>query len=413
MTYTQTAFTGRTGSRPITAWSRQIVRELEARADCTSDMERNSLYVVLDGAKLALGLGTPALETLKHLISYTRPDDWKNGRTPVAWPSNYTLAELAGVTESAIKARLRQIRTLGLITPRDSGHGRRNGRRDQAGVISSAYGLDLSPLRIRYTELRALADAQTAQSRLFKEGRLEISRVRRIVSQALAQAADMRLTGPHWIALQDAIDHVASAAAAARATRDSIAYQAVLDELSGVESLVDMTVDRFMFYQEIDGLGSKSAPFIHIQTKPDSNLNVQGRRDCSPTLHGEDATIERTQAVRSTTVFKARPVDLIQMFPTTAMYVRDERPSWPNIHHAAARLRHDLGIRTGTWIEALSELGADGAAIAIMITAERTTRNEIRQTAGAYFTGMIVKAKRNELDLARSLWSFRDGAVDR
>ena len=413
MTYTQTAFTGRTGSRPITAWSRQIVRELEARADCTSDMERNSLYVVLDGAKLALGLGTPALETLKHLISYTRPDDWKNGRTPVAWPSNYTLAELAGVTESAIKARLRQIRTLGLITPRDSGHGRRNGRRDQAGVISSAYGLDLSPLRIRYTELRALADAQTAQSRLFKEGRLEISRVRRIVSQALAQAADMRLTGPHWIALQDAIDHVASAAAAARATRDSIAYQAALNELSDVESLVDMTVDRFMFHQGIDGLGSKSAPFIQIQTKPDSNLNVQGRRDCSPTLHGEDATIERTQAVRSTTVFKARPVDLIQMFPTTAMYVRDERPSWPNIHHAAARLRHDLGIRTGTWIEALSELGADGAAIAIMITAERTTRNEIRQTAGAYFTGMIVKAKRNELDLARSLWSFRDGAVDR
>ena len=288
MTYTQTAFTGRTGSRPITAWSRQIVRELEARADCTSDIERNSLYVALEGAKVALGLGTPALETLKHLISYTRPDDWKNGRAPVAWPSNYTLAELAGVTESAIKARLRQIRALGLITPRDSGHGRRNGRRDQAGVISSAYGLDLSPLRIRYTELRALADAQTAQSRLFKEGRLEIARVRRIVSQALAQAADMRLTGSHWIALQDAIDRVASVAAAARSIRDSKAYQDAVEELADVEALVGTTVDRFMFYLEIDGSGSKSTPPIHIQTKPDSKPYVHNIQDCSPILHEKE-----------------------------------------------------------------------------------------------------------------------------
>ena len=411
MTYTQTAFTGRTGSRPITAWSRQIVRELEARADCTSDIERNSLYVALEGAKVALGLGTPALETLKHLISYTRPDDWKNGRTPVAWPSNYTLAELAGVTESAIKARLRQIRALGLITPRDSGHGRRNGRRDQAGVISSAYGLDLSPLRIRYTELRALADAQTAQSRLFKEGRLEIARVRRIVSQALAQAADMRLTGSHWIALQDAIDRVASVAAAARSIRDSQAYQDAVGELADVEALVGTTVDRFMFYLEIDGLGSKITPPKHIQTKPDSKPYVHSIRKCSPILHEEEPTKDRTPADETASTFKARPSELIQMFPTVAMYVQNESPSWPNIHRAAARLRHDLGIRTGTWIEALSELGADCAAVAIMITAERTTRNEIRQTAGAYFAGMVAKGKRNELDLARSLWAFRVAIV--
>ena len=99
------------------------------------------------------------------------------------------------------------------------------------------------------------------------------------------------------------------------------------------------------------------------------------------------------------------------MFPTMAMYVQNESPSWLNIHRAAARLRHDLGIRTGTWIEALSELGADCAAVAMMITAERTTRNEIRQTAGAYFAGMVTKGKRNELDLARSLWAFRVATV--
>ena len=407
MTYTQTAFSGRTGARPITALSRQILRDLEARAPAAGDVERNALYVVLDGARVALGLGTPALETLKHLIGYTRPGDWKDGHSPLAWPSNFTLAELAGVTESAIKARLRQLRGLGLITPRDSGHGRRTGRRDDAGTISKAYGLDLSPLRIRFAELRALADAQTAQSRLFKEGRQEIARVRRIVRQALAQAADLRLTGAHWIALQDGIERIAGLAAAARVARHSDAYQATLDQLPVLEDQVGNTIDRFMFIDELDGSGSKLAPFIHIQTNPHSPTYVQSEQKCSLNRQEHETVEAQLPASPSNSSFKARPLDLVQMFPTAAMYVTAERPSWTDLHRAAARLRHDLGIRAGTWVDALDKLGPDGATVAVMITAEREARDQIRQTPGAYFTGMIGKASRDELDLGRSLWGFR------
>ena len=407
MTYTQTALTGRTGFRPITALSRQIARQLDSLAPAAANVERNALYVVLDGAKVALGLGAPALETLKHLISYTRPEDWKDGRTPLAWPSNYTLSELAGVTESGIKARLRQLRNLGLVMPRDSAQGRRTGRRDAAGVISKAFGLDLSPLRTRFAELRALAEAQTAQSRLFKEGKQEIGHVRRIVGQALAQAADLRLTGPHWIALQDAIDQIAAKAAGARAARDSQAYQDALDQLPEIIELVGSTVDRFMFSDEIDGSGSKSSPFIHIQTTPDSIENVQAKRGCSSISKGQDPIEATLPASPSNSSFKARPAELVEMFPSTAMYVSAERPGWPDLHHAASRLRHDLGIRVGTWVDALDKLGPDGATVAMMITAERQARNEIRLTAGAYFAGMVGKAKQDELDLGRSLWGFR------
>ena len=106
-------------------------------------------------------------------------------------------------------------------------------------------------------------------------------------------------------------------------------------------------------------------------------------------------------------MFKARPIDLIAMFPTTAMYIDAQRPTWPDLHRAAARLRHDLGIRTGTWVDALDKLGSDAAAVAMMITAERGARNEIRRTAGAYFAGMVTRAGRGELDLPKSLWGFR------
>lgn len=411
MTCTQTAFTGATGARPITAWSRRIVRDLEARAPHAGDVERNRLYPVLEGAKAALRLGTPALETLKHLIGFTRPDDWKGERRPLAWPSNYTLAELAGVTEGAIKARLRQLRALGLVAAHDSAHGRRTGRRDASGAITSGYGLDLSPLRIRFAELCALAEAQTAQSRLFREGRQAIARLRRLVGQVLAQAADLRLTGAHWPALQDALDAIAEAAARARAMRDSAAFQAALDRLPALERQVDATIDAHMFTQGNDGSGSKSAPVIHIQTSPLSSLEVESARGRSADPDGGAPTPALVTAAASHSVFKARPAELLAMFPSAAMYVAAARPGWPDLHAAAARLRHDLGIRTGTWVDALDRLGRDDAAIAMFITAERQARGEIRVTSGAYFAGMVGKARQDALDLPRTLWGFRTEAM--
>ena len=88
MSYTQTAFTGRTGARPISALTRHIERELAARMETAGDVDRNDLYRILDGAKTAIGLSASALETLKHLIGYTRPDDYKGDARPIAWPTS-------------------------------------------------------------------------------------------------------------------------------------------------------------------------------------------------------------------------------------------------------------------------------------------------------------------------------------
>ena len=398
MTCIQTASTGATGARPITAWSRQILRDLAARAPQAGDVERNRLYPVLEGAKVALRLGTPALETLKHLISFTRSDDWKGNRTPLAWPSNYTLAELAGVTEGAIKARLRQLRALGLIAAHDSAHGRRTGRRDATGAITSGYGLDLSPLRIRFVELQALAEAHTAQSRLFKKGRLAIARARRLVGQVLAQAAEMGLTGTHWTALQEQVDRVAEQAARARLSRDSEMYQSALDLTIDLERVLNDVVDRFMFPPD-SPLGSKFAPSLHIQTNP-SKDSVSAEQDGD----SGQATPPKSPSEK---MFKARPVDLLAMFPATALYVTTHRPSWPDLHAAAARLRHDLDIRISLWLEALNHLGRDGTAVIMMVTAERLARGEIRQSAGAYFAGMVKKFHCKGIDLSQSILNFQ------
>jgi replication initiation protein RepC len=247
------------------------------------------------------------------------------------------------------------------------------------------------------------------QSRLFREGRQAIARARRLVGQVLAQAADLRLTGAHWMALQDEIERIAEAAAQARMARDSDAYQLALDALPALERSVGETVDAFMFPTEDDGSGSKYTPAIHIQTNPSPN-SVTGDRKGSPEPVPIDPVAAALPASPSRSVFKAHAADMVAMFPAAAMYVTARPPRWPDLHAAAARLRHDLGIRTGTWVDAVERLGRDGATVAMLITAERQARHEIRQTAGAYFAGMIAKAARDELDLGRSLWGFRTEA---
>lgn len=412
MTYTQTAFTGRTGARPISALTRHIEREVAARLESADDVERNDLYRVLDGAKTTLGLSASALETLKHLIGYTRPADYKGNARPIAWPSNHTLAELAGVTEGAIKARLRQLRKLALVTMRDAAHGRRRGQRGDQGQIVSAYGIDLSPLRARFTELKAAAEAHSAFSRMDKLGRQEIGRVRRIVSQALAQAADLGLVGKHWTDLHDEIEAVAATASTARTTRDHEAYRQALQRLPVLEQTVGETIDRFMFDAEDNASGLKCSPFKQVQTNPSHHF-VQAERECSSSPVDRHRTEVETEALSSPsrTKFKASPRELVDMFPTTEMYVGSDRPTWSDLHRAAARLRHDLGIRAGTWVDALDKLGADAAAVAMMITAERGARKEIRLTPGAYFAGMVSRAGRGELDLPKSLWGFRSAGA--
>ena len=406
MNYTQTAFTGRTGARPITALTRELTRRMKVVDESAVQISKQDARRVVKALKGAIAVSNGAIETLMDLVQLTWEADWAADRPLVVWPSNQHLADEVRKTVACIKARLRELRAAGLILARDSASGRRSGFRNRDGVIVEAYGLDLSPIRLRYAELKEAGDRLNALYALFTSGKKEIARVRRIVGQALAQAADLSLTGPHWMALQDAIDEIAFAAAQARTMGDGEGYQAALDRLPGVEDLVGETIDRFMFTEENNPSGSSVSPDIHIQTIPSKNT-VHAKRGCSsdPEVSLPDQAVLPPSPSQSS--LKVRPCDLAEMFPTTSMYLTEARPRWPDVHNAAARLRHDLGIRSGTWVDAIDTLGRDGAAVAVMITAEREARNEIRLTAGAYYAGMVARAKRGELDLEKSLWGFR------
>ena len=216
-----------------------------------------------------------------------------------------------------------------------------------------------------------IADSYTAQVRLFNKGKQKLARVSRLVGQTVAQAAYMHLTGSHWIALQDAIERVAGLAAAAWEARNSDAYQAALDQLPKIEQQIADTIDSFIFSDIVDVLESENKPSIQLQTIPLLNNIVPASQYFSPVPVGLASPSTELPASPSNSSFKARPAELTEMFPTTAAYVTAKNPRWSEIHAATSRLRHNLDIRIGTYVDALDKLGPAGAAVAVMITAER------------------------------------------
>ncbi|WP_339527759.1 helix-turn-helix domain-containing protein, partial [Pseudomonas sp. EL_65y_Pfl2_R96] len=184
MTYTQTAFTGRTGARPITALTRELTRRMKVVDATGIQVSKQDARRAVKALKGAIGVSNGAIETLMDLVQLTWEADWTDDRPLVVWPSNQHLADEVRKTVACIKARLRELRAAGLILGHDSASGRRSGFRNRDGVIVEAYGLDLSPIRLRYAELKDAGDRLSALYALFKSGKKEIARVRRIVGQA-------------------------------------------------------------------------------------------------------------------------------------------------------------------------------------------------------------------------------------
>lgn len=410
MTYTQNADSGGTGARPIGDVFR-IVEQRLARQSRPPEvtLDRSMVLRALESATRPIGLSEGEFATLRVLILATRDTDWQNGARLMAWPSNQYLATAAGKSVSTVKNRIRRFRLLGLVQMHDSANGKRRGTRSRSGsAITEAYGFDLSPLRDRYTELLELGARHKVEIDMLKTGQRRLSAACRLIGQVIAQAAEGALTGPQWLALRANLDVQVAAARAARRYHNIGAFEIAIDAAEALRSIAIELADALIYELKIDPKGSENDPHIYLQTDP-SIMNVPAIRTSSLAHSGGSTPADRRQETRpdAEMTVKTSPGELVALFPAAAQYVSNRNPDWDDACRGAARLGHDLGIRRDTYIEAVSLLGREGAAVALFITAERDSRNEIKRTAGCYFAGMTERARNSQLDLNKSLWGYR------
>ena len=97
----------------------------------------------------------------------------------ICFASNASLAKRAHVSVQTVERHIAKLVSLGLLSRRSSGNGKRWARRDRHGSIILATGLSLLPLAERYPEFLRMAQEH-------KDLKGELARLRDMCSAALS-----------------------------------------------------------------------------------------------------------------------------------------------------------------------------------------------------------------------------------
>ena len=102
------------------------------------------------------------------------------------------------------------------------------------------------------------------------------------------------------------------------------------------------------------------------------------------------------------------PDELIDLAPRLGEWVAPAGrwATWSDVLDAAPALCTELEIPRRLWVEACGSLGCYRAAMALAIVSTKPAEH-FRKGPAAYFTGMMHKAERGQLNLERSLWKLR------
>jgi replication initiation protein RepC len=342
-----------------------------------------------------------------------------------------------GLGVSQVKNLNRHLVELGLVVMSDSPNGKRYGRRGPQGRIIEAYGFDLSPIACRFAEFQAIAQAGRDERVRMAALRRRATIARNGIRQLVETADEQRMAGDEWETCRRAAP-MASRGVADRNNSDEMemavatlervqcemricletAFATRADpQASTVTSSVDFDPKRPQNWPHITTtnqlLNPKDTVIAPEEGNPAAATNGRPRQPIgAQATRVMDRGIDNSKPVGgvartdSGSLLKITPVELAKLAPRLKPYLRDTSPRWPEIVEAADWLRDELGISKSIWGDACLAMGREQAAIAVAIVSAKPL-NHFRGSPGAYFHGMVSKAKSGELHLARTIWGMR------
>ena len=379
-----------------------------------------------------LGLPAQAYALVAKLVRLTNQGDWEPGNRPVAWPSNQTLAEELGISESALKKLLRKVAEEGIIIHRDSPNGNRYGDRGPDRRLIRAHGIELTPLAVRHGEFVAIVAAANRERKERRALGAEAISVGRAIGRAGETLARLGPMPSGWDAL--VVDAAGKVAAAKRAAKNpgstELAFivaglhrlREELERWIPVENLVENTPYGSPHGTHTTVTDSSKNPTDYCGAPPEvppvgapegrgpgTGQGAPNEAPCRPSQPAE-ARIAPPPVAPPASVGRLTPLQLLDLLPALARLVLAVTvlPTWDDILNVVGtNLRLTLGVSSSLWIEACRVLGPAEAAVVLALVAAKPP-DHFRTTPEAYFRGMVRKAKNGDLQLQRSIWTLRE-----
>lgn len=384
---------------------------------------------VFKQAAQRMGIPERDIAMVDYLFGFTNPLDWLPNSRPVVWPSAESVRERFQIGETQAKARTNALIAFGLVVMKDSPTGKRYGHRDAKGQIIEAFGFDLSPMAVRYPEFLRVAEAVRAEAKARAALKRRMTIARRAIAQAIETAEEWGLSGEGFE--PEALKREMRERLEAIHAAGTIDHKTLLvAELEARQQAVDNWLrtalqkarESAALSPDSDPSPSVSRPHIEptnptSQSKKDTVMAWQGSSGVEPATEASNPPPEPAQETpqdhepreigQGWEALKLTPDRLLALSPRLEPFLsHPDRPSWADIIEAANGLRRHMDISQTLWGEACRAMGSRlSAAIAIAIVAAKPP-GSFDISSGAYFAGMVARARNGELRLERSLFGM-------
>lgn len=389
----------------------------------TKLVTRTAALKVAKLAAAAMGLKSSKIALIDQLFACSKPADWNNvGVAPIVWPSNARLAARMGVGISTMKHHLNGLVRAGLIAYSDGPTYQRRGRRDEQGNIIEGYGIDLSPITVRFAELTELVEAADYAAREWKRHSYRRTVLRKEIQSLISSAVDQSLPGP-WSHAQARLDCI-------REKRPDD-LEELIDQAAELQAMQTELEEAFDEVIQDINFNTTVPKFRPLQTTAASSDSESSRTD-SGVVHTHDKISHK--AASGSTAFENKPCEAVnavqtQNSPRQAMeddvqylslpLVRDACPklgdvspgifdSWSTLREAGHNLCVASDINPQVWQDARHTLGPDLAIAAVAVTVQKTDLGLVEKP-GAYLRTLVKRGRAGELHISRSLFAMAKG----
>lgn len=329
----------------------------------------------LTTARKQIGVTDRQLFVLQTLLGFLKETDLAAQSTDklIVHPSNETLSgRLNGMPCSTLRRHLAILVDTGLIRRRDSPNGKRFVRRYRSGQ-RDVFGLDLSPLVERASQIAALAEAVRADADRLDRLRRTVSLMRRDLAALASFGGTQHPDLPLWDRIEDL----------ARLTARTLRRALSLEELSHIE-------------QQLNAALSKARDVLDpavLSTNDAQNERHQqdSEKDYSESETADPGTRTLPQSEAPTPPTKTRiPLSLIlSACPEILTYGKGSIRHWHDLQRAAQTVYPMMGISTSAWEEAVERMGPEQASATVAAILQRF---EMIRSPGGYLRNLARRA---------------------
>lgn len=357
---------------------------------------------------------------LTTIINTAKAEAFDKAGRPIVFKSNNQLAFEINRSPGRVSRILSRLFDAGLITMQDSANFKRYPIRDGEGEISDACGIDLRVLIARYRELDQLVRQKREEKRISDAAARRFRDALRSARYSLVAAAEQ--TAATISRMQARIERIATFVGSASKAPTSVLRKAacLLEWVVGRLHMAANDAIDVHFNAEMTCPNVENDMHKQITNRHPFDLGKDEWRSASAEQHGLFGAGSASKGAYEKSLLRGSGPDNRQSSlqqglvalddvwraaPSLSVYFKAAPRSWSDLARLAPQICRLAGVSEDARLRAVERMGQQAADVAIAVTFEKYSRQEV-SSPGGYLRAMTDRAASGELHLSRSVFGL-------